>query len=134
MVYLNYEEGISVLCFTRVQCNVQLREYQRMQPAQPPQALQVADAVTVRGLRGAPIHALTSASGGSGSGPATISPTPSPQPPDSHTPTHDDTPIICRLAERVRLKKVSKVQFVYWHYIFSMVFEYCMHVPLHSRM
>ncbi|KAK8749036.1 hypothetical protein OTU49_015651, partial [Cherax quadricarinatus] len=29
-----------------------LREYQRMQPAMPPQALQVADAVTVRGLRG----------------------------------------------------------------------------------
>ncbi|KAK4316300.1 hypothetical protein Pmani_012521 [Petrolisthes manimaculis] len=84
-----------------------LREYQRMQPAQPPQALQVADAVTVRGLRGAPIHALTSASGGSMSGPATVSPTPSPQPPDSHTPTHDDTPIICRLAERVRLKKAE---------------------------
>lgn len=110
---MNYKEGIPSLWFTCVQCNAQLREYQRMQPAQPPQALQVADAVTVRGLRGAPLHALTSASGGSGSGPATISPTPSPQPPDSHTPTHDDTPIICRLAERVRLKKVSKTELIY---------------------
>lgn len=88
----------------------QLREYQRMQPAMPPQSPQVADAVTVRGLRGAPLAAFTATSGGSapsGSGPGTVSPSPSPQPPESHTPTQDETPIICRLAERVRLKKVS---------------------------
>ncbi|KAG7167444.1 Colorectal mutant cancer protein-like [Homarus americanus] len=87
-----------------------LREYQRMQPAMPPQALQVADAVTVRGLRGTPLAAFTVTSGGSGlsgSGPGTVSPSPSPQPPESHTPTQDDTPIICRLAERVRLKKAE---------------------------
>ncbi|KAK8387627.1 hypothetical protein O3P69_018262 [Scylla paramamosain] len=87
-----------------------LREYQRMQPALPPQALQVADAVTVRGLRGAPLQAFTTVSGGSGlsgSGPGTVSPSPSPQPPESHTPTQDETPIICRLAERVRLKKAE---------------------------
>lgn len=83
-----------------------------MQPALPPQALQVADAVTVRGLRGAPLQAFTNVSGGSGlsgSGPGTASPSPSPQPPESHTPTQDETPIICRLAERVRLKRVSKI-------------------------
>lgn len=82
-----------------------------MQPALPPQALQVADAVTVRGLRGAPLQAFTTVSGGSGlsgSGPGTVSPSPSPQPPESHTPTQDETPIICRLAERVRLKRVSE--------------------------
>lgn len=87
-----------------------LREYQRMQPALPPQAMQVADAVTVRGLRGAPLQAFTNVSGGSGlsgSGPGTASPSPSPQPPESHTPTQDETPIICRLAERVRLKRAE---------------------------
>lgn len=78
----------------------------------PPQALQVADAVTVRGLRGTPLPTFTTTSGGSGvsgSGPGTVSPSPSPQPPDSQTPTQDETPIICRLAERVRLKKVSGI-------------------------
>ncbi|KAG0714225.1 Colorectal mutant cancer protein [Chionoecetes opilio] len=87
-----------------------LREYQRMQPALPQQALQVADAVTVRGLRGAPLQAFTTISGGSGlsgSGPGTLSPSPSPQPPDSHTLTQDETPIICRLAERVRLRRAE---------------------------
>ena len=93
-----------------------------MQPALPPQALQVADAVTVRGLRGAPLQAFTTVSGGSGlsgSGPGTLSPSPSPQPPESHTPTQDETPIICRLAERVRLKRVSEN-----HYIASVIRTY----------
>ncbi|XP_066965341.1 colorectal mutant cancer protein isoform X1 [Macrobrachium rosenbergii] len=97
-----------------------LREYQRMQPAMPPQAVQVADAVTVRGLRGSPLAPYTSTSCGSGltgsvpggSGPSgsvqgTVSPSPSPQPMDGPTPTKDETPIICKLAERVRLKKAE---------------------------
>ncbi|KAK7067309.1 hypothetical protein SK128_003168 [Halocaridina rubra] len=97
-----------------------LREYQKMQPAMPPQSPQVADAVTVRGLRGTPLAPFTVTSGGSGltgsipggsgisgSAPGTISPTPSPLLLENHTPTQEETPIICKLAERVRLKKAE---------------------------
>ncbi|XP_069172163.1 LOW QUALITY PROTEIN: colorectal mutant cancer protein [Procambarus clarkii] len=105
-----HRNNVTVLTQERDALCKKLREYQRMQPAMPPQALQVADAVTVRGLRGTPLAAFTVTSGGSGlsgSGPGTVSPSPSPQPPESHTPTQDDAPIICRLAERVRLKKAE---------------------------
>ncbi|XP_071542870.1 colorectal mutant cancer protein isoform X2 [Panulirus ornatus] len=105
-----HRSTISALTQERDALCKKLREYQRMQPAMPPQALQVADAVTVRGLRGTPMAAFTTISGGSGlsgSGPGTVSPSPSPLPPESHTPTQDDTPIICKLAERVRLKKAE---------------------------
>lgn len=105
-----HRNALTTLTQERDALRKKLREYQRMQPAMPPQSPQVADAVTVRGLRGAPLAAFTATSGGSapsGSGPGTVSPSPSPQPPESHTPTQDETPIICRLAERVRLKKAE---------------------------
>ncbi|XP_068237666.1 colorectal mutant cancer protein [Palaemon carinicauda] len=115
-----HRNALSVMTQERDSLCKKLREYQRMQPAIPPQALQVADAVTIRGLRGSPIAPYTSTSCGSGltgSAPGgsglsgsvqgTVSPSPSPQPLDGHTPTKDETPIICKLAERVRLKKAE---------------------------
>lgn len=85
-----------------------------MQPALPPSSHLVSDAVTIRGLRGSPVSgALGGSVGdvnsgcGSNSGTRPISPCQgSSQNPSGEDAPTEDPPVICKLAERVRLKKV----------------------------
>ncbi|CAL4060238.1 unnamed protein product, partial [Meganyctiphanes norvegica] len=104
----NHRATVNAITQERDTLLKKVREYHRMQPAMPPQASHVADAVTVRGLRGAPMASLIANNSGSPAG--TVSPmAPSPQPPDGHTqtPNTEQTQFIWKLAERVRLKKAE---------------------------
>ena len=90
-----------------------------MQPAIPPSSHHVADAVTVKGLRGSPIScALGGASSNSSTDVASgmntsLTNTRAMSPSISGSQNHpgddlpiEDPPVICKLAERVRLKRV----------------------------
>lgn len=72
---------------------------------------QICDAITIRGLRSSPLSMALNVTSSDSDSAKKRSPTCSPTPQDDQGNSETDIQVICKLAERVRLKKVLVILF-----------------------